>query len=117
MLRNVNAKRERHGLRDLRLAPAIQRSAERHSKSLMRNDAFFHSQLERAGRLRVAGEALEMHSGRNPKPRAALRLLLNSAMHRDILFDRRMRYLGAGFASGRFGGSPSVIWVLQLARG
>ncbi len=116
MLQNVNAKRERHGLRALKPAPALLRSSRRFSQRLMKHDFFAHSGLPRAGRLRIRGETLEMHSGRNPRPRLALRLLLQSAAHTAILLDPSMRYLGAGFTSGRFRGSPAVIWVLQAAR-
>jgi uncharacterized protein YkwD len=116
MVNSVNAVRAHHGLRPLRPSPALLRSSERYSQTLMRRDRFGHSGLARLGRFNRLGEALEMHSGNARRPRMALKLLMRSPPHRHLILSHSQRLIGAGVARGRFRGSRATIWVLHFGR-
>ncbi len=116
MLAGVNAARARHGLWPLRRSPALMRSSRSYGRSLMRRGVFGHSGLARAGRFRRLGEALEFNSGVELRPAMALRLLLGSPAHRNLILSNRMSLVGVGVTRGRFRRSPAVIWVLHFGR-
>jgi uncharacterized protein YkwD len=118
MIAEINHARAAHGgLRPLRPAPALERTALRFSRWLMSHDLFAHSPSSaRRGAKRHTGEALAMHFTSRPDVRGTVRSWLRSPAHRALVLTASMTTAGVGHASGRFGHRPATIWVLEVAR-
>jgi uncharacterized protein YkwD len=115
LLRRLNDVRSAHGLRPLKLAPALEHSAGRFAGRLMATDVFGHGPRIRAGgSFRTLGETLALHTGWRPRPGTTVNRWLASPGHRPLVLSSRFRYAGAGVSHGRFGGRKATIWVLQL---
>jgi uncharacterized protein YkwD len=113
MMKAINDLRAKHGLRPLRNAPALDRTATGWARHLMRSDSFAHgSSYLRAG-FRQAGEILAYTHGWKGNPRPALRMWLRSSGHRSLLLNPSYRYAGAGPARGYFRGA-TTIWVVHF---
>jgi uncharacterized protein YkwD len=99
----INVKRNRHGLRDLRLADCTDRVAESWSEYLASHDAFYHQSmstiLDRCN-ARYAGETLGKGS---IGPRRLVRMWMHSPAHRDVLMSRHPCRLGIGAYPDRHG--------------
>ena len=117
MVEAINEVRSKNGLDSLRSSDSLASSAGRYSRWLMANDRFGHGgTIQASSQFMLLGEALEMHSGRRFKVRAALDRWMGSSSHRGIVLSRTMRWLGTGVTRGRFGARPATIWVLQVGR-
>jgi uncharacterized protein YkwD len=115
MLTAVNELRLEHGLAPYRASPELSQSAARFAAWQMRAGRFGHLDLIRwDGRHRVLGEAISIHAGLRARVHVTLRGWARSQVHRPLLLSRRLREAGAGISSGRYGGRPTTIWVLQL---
>jgi uncharacterized protein YkwD len=113
MIEAINELRAKHGLRPLRAAPALGRTATGWARHLMRSDSFAHgSSYMRAG-FRQTGEILAYTRGWRANPRPALRMWLRSPGHRSLLLSRSYRYAGVGPARGYFRGA-TTIWVVHF---
>jgi uncharacterized protein YkwD len=114
MVQKINKVRAKHGLRALRHAPSLTRSAGAYARVMMSRDFFGHSSHIRAPRrFRRLGEAIAFHRGRRP-PRRSLRSWLRSPGHRALLLSPSFRYIGAGVSTGRFRGRRATIRVVHL---
>jgi uncharacterized protein YkwD len=110
----LNAARERHGLKPLKLNRRLSRAARRHSRDMVRRDYFAHDspdgatvvgRIRRSGYLRGArswtvGENLAWGTGRRSTPRAITKGWMNSAGHRANILSRSFRDIGIGVALG-----------------
>jgi uncharacterized protein YkwD len=115
MLTAVNELRLEHGLSPYRASAALSQSAGRFAAWQMRAGRFGHlDRVEWDGRHRVLGEAISIHAGLRARVHATLRGWARSPVHRPLLLSRGLREAGAGLSSGRYGGRPTTIWVLQL---
>jgi uncharacterized protein YkwD len=115
MLLKVNEVRAAHGLRPLREAPRLERSAGRYARWILRADRFEHqSRIQASSRFRRLGENLSLHGGHRPRVRYTVRAWMHSPGHRALLLSRGFRWLGAGKAAGRYGGRSATTWVLHL---
>jgi uncharacterized protein YkwD len=115
MVDAVNDVRRAHGLRPLRSAPALARSADAFASRLMKLDLFAHAKrIVCGGRFRTLGELLAVHRGWRPRARGTLRRWLRSPSHRPLVLSNRFRYAGAGLSRGLFPGRLATIWVLRL---
>jgi uncharacterized protein YkwD len=113
MLEAINDLRAKHGLRPLREAPALDRTATGWARHMIRSDSFSHgSSYLRAG-FRQAGEILAYTNGWKVAPKPALRIWLRSPGHRSLLLSRSFRYAGAGPARGYLNGA-TTIWVVHF---
>ena len=101
--RQVNIRRANHGLRKLRFADCPDGTAERWSRYLAANDAFFHqsmtSVLDKCS-AQYAGETLGRGS---MTPHKLVRMWMESPAHRDILLSKKSRRLGVGASRDDFG--------------
>ena len=114
MVKKINKVRAKHGLRALRHAPSLTRSAGAYARVMMSRDFFGHSSHIRAPRrFRRLGEAIAYHRGRRPA-RRSLRNWLRSPGHRALLLSPSFRYIGAGVSTGRFQGRRATIRVVHL---
>jgi uncharacterized protein YkwD len=93
----VNQKRANHDLPRLRLAACTDGTAERWSRHLAANNAFYHQSmqkiLERCDAV-YAGETLGR--GSSMSPRLLVRMWMHSDGHRAVLLSSKARRIGIG---------------------
>jgi uncharacterized protein YkwD len=127
VLAQVNAVRRSHGLRVLRISPALTAAAGYHSRQMVQHGFFEHesrgggSFWKRVERFYRSGGFRSWEVGENlaygsPDLSAAatVRMWMNSPGHRDNLLARRWREVGLGAlhveaAGGEFGGGPVTV--------
>jgi uncharacterized protein YkwD len=115
MIRKINAFRAAHGVPRLHTSRSLTRSSRRWSRFLIYRDYLVHSSARPRG-FTLWGEALEMHSGRRARVRAALHNLKASPPHRALLLSPSYRWVGAGRFSGNFQGKGATIWTIRVGR-
>ena len=114
MIEVINKVRARHGLHPLSASSSLHRSSTAFSRRLMASKRFGHgSRVSASHGFRRPGEALALHRGRKARIRRTVRNWLRSSGHRAIVLTR-MRHVGAGITTGRFGRRRATIWVLQV---
>ena len=118
MIAKINqARAAEAGLRPLRTAPNLERSAGAFARWLVAHDQFHHRPAVSVTRgYPHCGEALAMHFSLRAQVGGTLRMWLQSPTHRGLVLTRSMNLVGVGHASGRTAGQPRTIWVLQVAR-
>jgi uncharacterized protein YkwD len=115
MIKKINNVRKNHGLRPVRRAPSLARSARRYARVMMSRDFFGHgSRIRAPRRFRRLGEAIAMRRGYRGSPRRTVRQWMGSPGHRALVLSPSFRFMGAGVAKGRFRGRRTTIWVLHL---
>src|SRR5918994_373389 len=109
----LNAERQRHGLRALRLNARLSRAARRHSKDMARNNYFDHNSRDGASfvdRIRRTGyltgarrwkvaENIAWGSHWLASPRAIMKAWMDSPGHRGNILDGSLREIGIGVAT------------------
>ena len=117
MMHKVNQYRKKHGLKRVRYARSLKRSARKYAWHMMRTGYFGHAKrIHASDRYRWLGEILEYQRGTRPNVKLAFRTWLNSGSHRAIILDRRFTRAGAGRAWGRMKGHKSTVWVMHFGR-
>ena len=116
----VNARRIDHGLRPLRLVPAVHLAAQKHSRDQARMHLMTHTgsdgtscgeRLHREGyRWSTWGENVAMGY---PTARSVVRAWMHSAGHRANILNPRFRHVGVGLRRAADG---TPYWTLDLAR-
>jgi uncharacterized protein YkwD len=116
----VNARRVEHGLRRLRLVPAVHLAAQKHSRDQARMHLMTHvgsdgadcgERLRREGyRWSAWGENVAMGY---PSARAVVRAWMHSAGHRANILNPRFRHFGVGLRRAADG---TTFWTLDFAR-
>ncbi len=109
----INARRVARGLRPLRVVPALQRAAQRHSQDMVRRNYFSHSSRTGASpgqRLRSAGwrargsslfaENLAWGAGSFGDAQSIVAGWMRSRGHRANILHPGFRALGVGVAAG-----------------
>lgn len=110
----LNAARERHGVRPLRMNRRLSRAARRHARDMVRRNYFAHDSLggatfvdriRHSGYLRNAGawfvgENIAWGSHHYSSPRSIGRMWMNSPGHRGNILNGRFRDIGIGLAFG-----------------
>ncbi len=116
VVEGVNEVRGAHGLREVRLSRALQRSSSAYSKWMLRSDYFGHLGSIRAPRrFRRRGEVLAATPLRHPSARQIVSQWLNSRFHRAVVLNRRYRFIGVGVARGRLGAQPTTVLTGHFA--
>jgi uncharacterized protein YkwD len=117
MLSKINSTRAKSGLAPLQSARNLQRSANAFARWLVRHDQFQHRpRVSVTHSYRHCGEALAMHFSLAADVGGTLSSWMSSPSHRGLVMTSSMNLVGLGHASGRKGGQPRTIWVLQVAR-
>ena len=116
MMDAINGARAEAGLRPLRPSRRLVRSSAARSELMMRADFFAHPARLRVPTFDRVGEVLELHGGRHPRTRGALRRWVNSPGHWSVISSRRFRWVGAARAVGRYQGNRATIWVVRFGR-
>jgi uncharacterized protein YkwD len=120
MVQRINASRAQHGLRPLRLHPALSRDALRHTRVMLRQNRLFHppnlEQILQRYPLRHLGAAAV---GCDASPGRLHRSLMASSVHRDILLHPRLRRVGVGIVRtpGATRCGRGSYWVTELFYG
>ena len=115
MMDKVNHYRHRHGLRKVRTAGDLKKSARRYAWYQMRRQYFGHSKtIHASSKYHRLGEILEIQRGLSPNVDLAFRTWIRSSPHRAIILDPKFNFAGAGKAKGRFHGRDSTIWVMHF---
>lgn len=108
----LNAQRERHGLRPLKLNRRLSKAARRHARDMARRNYFDHDSLgggsfvdriRRAGYLRGArrwwvGENLAWGTQERSAPRSITQMWMHSPGHRANILSHSFREVGIGLA-------------------
>jgi uncharacterized protein YkwD len=108
----LNARRERHGLRPLKLNRRLSRAARRHARDMARRNYFDHDSLNgasfvdrirRAGYLRGArrwwvGENLAWGTQERSAPRSITQMWMHSPGHRANILSHSFHEVGIGLA-------------------
>ena len=126
----LNAQRERHGLRPLKLNKRLSKAARRHARDMVRRDYFAHDTLggtsfvdriRRTGYLRDAqrwtvGENLAWGTHASSAPRAITTMWMNSPGHRANILSPSFREVGIGLALGApgAGGGPAATYATEF---
>jgi uncharacterized protein YkwD len=118
MVHAINeARSDQPGLRALRAAPELGRSAAAFARWLVRHQQLAHRPSVSVSRSYPhCGEALAMHFSLAAEVAGTLQSWLGSPVHRGLVMTRSMNLVGVGHASGRVGGKARTVWVLQVAR-
>jgi uncharacterized protein YkwD len=113
IVREINRIRRAHRLPTVKLTAPLARVARRHSSLMLKYNALSHSsfdgssfstRLQRAGKRRQYGETLAWApNGAGVNAKSLLRLWLNSAPHRAVLMNGRLRRVGVGRVYGSLG--------------
>src|ERR671914_904270 len=119
----LNAQRERHGLRPLKLNKRLSKAARRHARDMVRRGYFAHDSLgggtfvdriRRSGYLNHAhswtvGENLAWGTSTTSAPRAITAMWMNSPGHRANILNGSFREVGIRLALGApaAGGGPA----------
>jgi uncharacterized protein YkwD len=116
MIDTINLLRAQNGLRPLKRSRRLTRSSTRRAALMMRADFFAHPARLRVPTFGALGEVIERHPGRRPRVVRTLRRWGASPGHQRVLSSRRLRWIGAGRAAGRYHGQRATIWVVRLGR-
>lgn len=115
MVAKINAYREQHGLRALRISGSLMHSASAYSSYMMGAGYFGHlPKIQASNKFRTLGEIIEWHRGTHPADRLTFNDWINSGEHRAIILYPNFRYIGGGFTEGRFRGMRSTIWCMHF---
>lgn len=109
----VNDYRRAHGRAPLRASNALEASAGRAARRILRRDRVRHTRRGRRG-FRALGENLAWSPGSRRDARRVVRRWARSRSHRRVMLLRRMDYAGAGREYGRLGDRASTVWVLHV---
>lgn len=117
MAAEINLKRSQYGLPPLRASSSLNRSSARYARHIMRSSRFSHAARIRASRsFSGLGEVLSLRRGWRARIRRTVGLWMRSPGHRSVLLSTRYRWLGSGRVRGRFGGTRTTAWVVQVGR-
>ena len=126
IIRLVNQIRARHGLRRLRVSPALARAAGVHSTDMLRGGFFGHAsgdgtpmstRVKRYTNARWVGENLAIVRRRRPGANRVVRMWMNSPGHRRVMLARNSRRIGVGRCTGRIGSVSAAVFTADFASG
>jgi uncharacterized protein YkwD len=114
MAERINDVRAEHGLRPLKVAPRLTRSATRYARRMIKTDHFGHGRAYLSAGFKRSGEILAWRRGWSLKPGPIVRMWMNSSGHRSLILSSGFRYIGAGPARGDYGGAGTTMWVVHF---
>ena len=126
VIRLVNQIRARHGLRRLRVSPALARAAGVHSTDMLRGGFFGHAsgdgtpmstRVKRYTNARWVGENLAIARRRRAGANRVVRMWMNSPGHRRVMLARNSRRIGVGRCTGRIGSVSAAVFTADFASG
>jgi uncharacterized protein YkwD len=125
VIRLVNQIRARHGLRRLKVSPALAKAAGVHSGDMVSRDFFSHAssdgtsmttRVRRYTGARWVGENLAIVTRRHRvSARRVVLMWMNSPGHRKVLLARSSRRIGVGKCTGHYGAVPAAVFTADFA--
>lgn len=125
VIRLVNQIRARHGLRRLKVSPALATAAGVHSGDMVARDFFGHAssdgtsmstRVRRYTGARWVGENLAIVTRRNRASAGrVVQMWMNSPGHRKVLLARSSRRIGVGKCTGQYGAVPAAVFTADFA--
>jgi uncharacterized protein YkwD len=113
IVREINKIRRSHHLRTVKLTAPLAHVAKKHSREMLQHNALSHSsfdgqsfstRLAAGGKRKQYGETLAWApDGSHVSAKVLLRLWMNSAPHRAVLMNGRLRRVGVGRVRGAMG--------------
>jgi uncharacterized protein YkwD len=115
IVRAISDARERHGLRALRGARQLHRSAGRYSRWQLRHGYFGHQpRIRMSSSYGLRAEVLRLHWGWGVRARRTVRMWMRSPSHRSAILHGGMRAAGVGVAKGRFRGRVATVVTVHM---
>jgi len=125
VIRLINANRRAFGLRRVVVSRALSRSANYHSRDMLRRNFFAHNssngmpfdaRVRRYKRAARIGENLAYipGAGKGGQARQIVSLWLNSPEHRSVLLSRSYRRIGVARRTGRLGGARVTVFTADF---
>lgn len=126
IVREINRVRAKHGLKRFKTLVSLSRSADFHSRDMIRANFFGHassngtpmpSRVRRYRRAKRIGENLAYvpTKQRRRGPRVIVRMWMNSTSHRQVLLSPSFRRIGLARRIGRLGGMRAVVYTADFA--
>ena len=126
LVRAINDVRTEHGLPRLRPRRGLNRSADAHTRDMLRANFFGHassngqsmeSRVRRYDPARTLGETLGYVPAdqRGRRAAAIVQMWMNSSGHRATLLSPRFRRIGVGRRTGAIGGMRAAVYTADFA--
>ena len=124
VIRHVNAFRARNGLGIVRHSHPLSRSADRHSRDMVRRDFLTHfssdgtpfdARIRRYAGAKLVGETLAALPRGGGGAAAVVRIWRHSPPHRAILLARQFQRIGVARRWGSVLGGPSAVFTADFA--
>ena len=126
VIRLINKNRAFFNLPKVRTSPALARSAEFHSRDMLRRNFFAHAsssgtpfdrRVRRYKRAVRVGENLAYVRGRGSSARRVVSMWLNSPQHRAVIFNRSFRRIGVARRGGSLGSGRVTVFTADFSSG
>jgi uncharacterized protein YkwD len=124
VIQRLNDQRAQQGLRSLRPARGLNRAADRHSRDMLTSDFFDHpssdgtpfdTRVRRYAKAGIVGETLASLPNRNGGAATVVDIWMNSAAHRAIVLDPRLRRIGLARRWGKLGNTETAVITADFA--
>lgn len=126
VIRLINRNRMYWGLPKVHANRALQRSADFHSRDMLRGNFFahssssglsFHKRVRRFKRAKRVGENLAYvpRRKRGAHARQIVTMWINSPAHRAVLFNRSFRRIGVARRTGQLGRLRATVWTADFS--
>ena len=124
VIQRLNDTRAQHGLPALRPARGLNRAADRHSRDMLARDFFDHpssdgtpfdQRVRRYARAGIVGETLASLPDRTGGADTVVDIWMNSADHRAIVLDPRLKRIGLARRWGLLGSTETAVVTADFA--
>jgi uncharacterized protein YkwD len=124
VIRRLNDTRAQYGLGALKPARGLNRAADRHSRDMLVRDFFDHpssdgtpfdTRVRRYAKAGIVGETLASLPDRTGGADAVVQIWMDSAAHRAIVLDPRLRRIGLARRWGTLGGTQTAVVTADFA--
>ena len=124
VIQRLNDTRAQHGLSALRPAWGLNRAADRHSRDMLARDFFDHpssdgtpfdQRVRRYARAGIVGETLASLPDRHGGADTGVESWMNSADHRAIVLDPRLKRIGLARRWGLLGSTETAVVTADFA--
>ena len=124
VIKRLNQVRAHHGLGTLRPAAGLSRAADHHSRDMLVRDFFAHPssdgtpfdrRVRRFANASMVGETLAWVPRRRGAAATVVRMWMESASHRAIVLDGRLRRVGVGRRWGTLGSTRTAVVTADFA--
>lgn len=124
VIQRLNDARAQQGLSALRPSRGLNRAADRHSRDMLARDFFDHpssdgtpfdTRVRRYARAAMVGETLATLPDRHGGAATVVRIWMESAAHRAIVLDPRLKRIGLARRWGTLGSRKTAVVTADFA--